>query len=341
MPCGAAPPARAGVINLAATALLDEPSSTAYQCKKKYPASSIVEFDEVLGSAADASSLFTCAREHPSLTMPSTYPHKTPNSSPRPTPLSMSDVAIGMPVAGSWISPSVEPAAFDGSASSAALHACSRGDLLACARRTWMAGPLGRQLEVMLLADCSPLCSRAAEQSATHLFDGLFGGSKKTGARAAAAATASSSSSSSFSAEWRLAGCRAKSERVAQAWEFDTPFRFGHVSPWLKATPQLATLHMRCYWGQYRGLGLSYQKTFVLLKAMLERVRPKRFYLKLDADALLRPPNLLRFLTFLHSQVDATSPLYFGSAFGTYNCTGHTDSCRSYRVRAACVAPHT
>jgi hypothetical protein len=51
----------------------------------------------------------------------------------------------------------------------------------------------------------------------------------------------------------------------------------------------------------------------------------------MDADAVLRPKNLLHFLRFLHRQIDPGSPVYFGSAFGTYNCTDDpSDNCRSF-----------
>ena len=47
-----------------------------------------------------------------------------------------------------------------------------------------------------------------------------------------------------------------------------------------------------------RGWG-GHRKTAALLRALHEVMPNKRFYLKLDEDTLLRPYNLLRFLTTL------------------------------------------
>ena len=83
---------------------------------------------------------------------------------------------------------------------------------------------------------------------------------------------------------------------------------------------------------RYNGLGRSYQKSFVLFRAMLTQMPTKRFYLKVDADALLRPHNLLHFLGYLHLHVAPSSPLYFGSAFGVYNVSrGVNDIARAFK----------
>ena len=58
----------------------------------------------------------------------------------------------------------------------------------------------------------------------------------------------------------------------------------------------------------------------MLIKSLLQQLPDSRYYLKLDADAMLRT-NLRRFLGFLHRNSAVGSRIYFGTAFGTYNCT--------------------
>lgn len=61
-------------------------------------------------------------------------------------PVSLADVAVGMPVAGTWVLASNNATLGD------ALSACAAGEGLACAARTWMAS-----IDTMLLADCATL----------------------------------------------------------------------------------------------------------------------------------------------------------------------------------------
>ena len=67
------------------------------------------------------------------------------------------------------------------------------------------------------------------------------------------------------------------------------------------------------YWSRYTGVGLSFQKTAVLFSTMLRVLPDKKYYLKLDVDAILRPTNLLRFLAYLHHITGGqrSSPVYF------------------------------
>jgi len=177
--------------------------------------------------------------------------------------------------------------------------ACARGSVLACARHTWMAAA-GPSLDVLLMADCLPLCSNETSDSAHH------------GAAHDDAASAE--------------GCGLNSH----SWRRHTAFPFA-TAAWLRPSPSLASLQMRCFWTPYRGLGLSWQKTSALIDALLTHHPTKRYYLKVDADAVLRPANLLHFLRFLHREADPEAPVYFGSAFGTYNCTNDpSDNCRSF-----------
>jgi len=66
---------------------------------------------------------------------------------------------------------------------------------------------------------------------------------------------------------------------------------------------------------------------------MVERHGDKRWYLKVDADAILRPQNLLQLLAFLEREATppTATPIYFGNHWGAYNCTGALQSrfCRN------------
>ena len=57
----------------------------------------------------------------------------------------------------------------------------------------------------------------------------------------------------------------------------------------------------------------------------------RRWFLKVDADSLIVPTNLLRFLRFLDHEVDgvASTPIYFGSHQGAVACQDVSSVCRS------------
>ena len=277
----------------------------------------LIPFDDLVGSAADPSTLFTCGRQFAPLDAPARYSHFTRNKltrAPPPTapstpnrtstaatvlswqpagvefaPLGLADVAIGMPVSGMWLMADADSGASSDHASStleAAATACAHGSVLACARHTWMAST-GDALDVLLLADCRPLCP-----------DGSA-----------------------------AAGCKLNTN----SHELDSAFAFP-TAPWTQPHASLAKLEIRCSWIPYRGLVVrSWKKTELLFRSLLARFPRKAYYLKMDADAVLRPKNLLHFLRFLHRQIDPGSPVYFGSAFGTYNCIDDpSDNCRSF-----------
>ena len=275
----------------------------------------LIPFDDLVGSAADPSTLFTCSRQFPPLDAPARYSHFTRNkltralpptspSTPNRTntaatvlswqpagvefaPLGLADVAIGMPVSGKWLTADADHASSTLEAAlEAAATACAHGSVLACARHTWMAST-GDALDVLLLADCLPLCP-----------DGSA-----------------------------AAGCKLNTN----SHELDSAFAFP-TAPWTQPHASLAKLEIRCSWIPYRGLVVrSWKKTELLFRSLLARFPRKAYYVKMDADAVLRPKNLLHFLRFLHRQIDPGSPVYFGSAFGTYNCTDDpSDNCRSF-----------
>ena len=275
----------------------------------------LIPFDDLVGSAADPSTLFTCSRQFPPLDAPARYSHFTRNkltralpptspSTPSRTntaatvlswqpagvefaPLGLADVAIGMPVSGKWLTADADHASSTLEAAlEAAATACAHGSVLACARHTWMAST-GDALDVLLLADCLPLCP-----------DGSA-----------------------------AAGCKLNTN----SHELDSAFAFP-TAPWTQPHASLAKLEIRCSWIPYRGLVVrSWKKTELLFRSLLARFPRKAYYVKMDADAVLRPKNLLHFLRFLHRQIDPGSPVYFGSAFGTYNCTDDpSDNCRSF-----------
>ena len=105
------------------------------------------------------------------------------------------------------------------------------------------------------------------------------------------------------------------------------------VAWWLRPNKGFARLDVRCYWSPYSGLGSSHRKTAVLFRAMLERLGLKRYYLKVDADAILRPRNLLHLLRFFQAEVRLDAPIYFGNHWGASNCTGSLQNrgCRNIR----------
>jgi hypothetical protein len=71
-----------------------------------------------------------------------------------------------------------------------------------------------------------------------------------------------------------------------------------------------------CYWLPYVASS-SYRKSAVLFAAMLTELSGKDFYLKVDADTVLRPQQLGRFLERVATAVDPSiEPIYFGNALG-------------------------
>ena len=83
-------------------------------------------------------------------------------------------------------------------------------------------------------------------------------------------------------------------------------------------------LQARCFWGVYKGLGLSHRKTAMLLRVMLERAPRKKYYLKVDADTIFRPRNALAFLRYLHRHVDPAAPICACDAPHAHGTTRHT-----------------
>lgn len=268
----------------------------AYEQTRKHARTNIVDFEDLIGAAdGDASTLFTCARQHSAPPPRAPYTHErapaTSTTSHLPA-LSLSDVGIGMPISGRWLVGNT-------SDSRPLNELCAAGERLACARHTWMADA-GPSLDVLLLADCSTLHSTAC--AGPLAARGVINCTET----AAAAATASLT-------------------------EFG-PFPFARAS-WLVDEAAMPKLHVSCYWGAYKGLGLSFWKSAVLFRGLFERLKGKRYYLKVDADAILRPHNLMQFLGFLHVRLVPGSAVYFGSTFGSYACTGvdrQGDQCRAF-----------
>ena len=277
-------------------------------------ADNVVQFDSLLQPGSRPSSLFSCARtQYPTLVSANASNGEASTASV--LPLTFEDVGVGMSVAGSWVvQPSWEAAAALPTAPSAqilstqALRACEGGHLLGCARATWMAD--APRIAVLLLADCAPLCSATAISAAENV---------------------TSTGASSRVQRSRTAGCA--NQQPIHEWPRSTALRF-RMPPWLMRPHQPALL-ARCYWGLSNRGGKqqawSHRKTAVLLRELYEQLPSKRFYLKVDADALLRPASLLHFLSFLDVELPASAPLYFGSSYGTYGCKRLTDICRSYQ----------
>ena len=176
---------------------------------------------------------------------------------------------------------SVADPALDGSAQLDEMAACASGHSLACARLTWMAAA-GPSLQVLGLVDCMHFCGERSK----------------------------------YLLEDAMPFCSDLKHTKRTHGPFDNVIK---RSALLRPQPHLADLMLHCYWVKYSGLGRSYLKTAVLIETLLARMPSKRFYMKLDADAMLRPDNLLEFLRRV-SHLDERQPLYFGSALGMPNC---------------------
>lgn len=210
-------------------------------------------------------------------------------SDPRATDkplLQWADVAVGMSLAASWVDER-EP----GTSRMNDRSLCTSGFPLACARLTWMASA-GPSLQVIGLVDCRGMCTGARKR--------LW----------------------KLPAAQHLCGRHGRRTRHMRSSHgiFDGAFRRPKS---LAPRPQMAELRLHCFWLPYSGLGLSYLKTTALLQVLLSELPSKRFYLKVDADTVLRPQHLLPFLRRVH-RVREDIPIYFGSALGSPNCK-HSD----------------
>ena len=268
-------------------------SSGTYEATRKYHGSNLIDFEDLIGAEMDPAALFTCARQYPTVPARARYTatKRQIGATPQLPALSFSNIGIGMPVAGEWVTGKISA---EGSMDMR--ERCAAGERLACARITWMAAA-GPTADVLVLADCSKLrcSSRECEQERKISY------------------------TPNRHNIWVP-----KDGRAAYG-----PYLFDRAS-WLGTDAKLPSLHIRCYWGAYKGLGLSYRKTATLFRALFEQLARKHIYLKVDADAIVRPSNLLRFLGALHKTTVPNSAFYFGSAFGTYACTGVGDQCRAF-----------
>ena len=156
-------------------------------------------------------------------------------------------------------------------------------EILAAGWHSWVARLDGASLEMMFLVDCPKFCSSKDAKGGP--------------------------------------GC----ERLAQNsttrsvgdWDehFDFPFK---IPDWLSEKGTRAPkVHFRCTWERYSrsfyGSAKNAQKGAILWNALLHIMPRKRFYLKLDADSLLLPHNLLSFLNAVAHKVGLDVPVYFGN----------------------------
>ena len=264
-----------------------------YEAKRKYHGSNLIDFEDLIGAEMDPAALFTCARQYPTVPARARYTATTQQigAIPQLPALSFSNIGIGMPVAGACVTGKISA-----ESSMDMRERCAAGERLACARITWMAAA-GPTADVLVLADCSKLrcstqeCEQERKISYTPNKHNIW---------------------------------VPKDGKAAYG-----PYIFDRAS-WLGTDAKLPSLHFQCYWGAYAGLGLSYRKTATLFRVLFEQFARKHIYLKVDADAIVRPGNLLRFLDALHRTTVPNSAFYFGSAFGTYACTGVGDQCRAF-----------
>ena len=269
----------------------------------------LLDFDDLLGAESDADNLYTCANAHPSTIAPRQYRYTTVATVAKDgVDSTLRDVAIGMTVAGTWVTgkPGRD------TSSLTANEACVAGEILACARATWMAEAPG--LAVLLLADCPQL-----------LVDRL-----KRANTSAAAMTATIT--------------RAQRTPRDHA-DFDFDNASFPIAPWLaNSAANGAAIDARCFWKPYQRLGGNYKKTHSLFRALVDRYGSRRWFLKIDADAILRPTNMLHFLTYLDRHTAAErggpaheAPVYFGSHRGATRCKPHdqTNICFAHIFKRA------
>lgn len=98
-----------------------------------------------------------------------------------------------------------------------------------------------------------------------------------------------------------------------------------------------AAVHVRCFEGHKIRPPLYFDSSFktgVLLRAMLELMPSKQFYLKLDSDTVLLPRNLMSFLTVLHRRMHPSSPVYFGSSYAGGNTTRWNEGSRTFSFKS-------
>ena len=220
--------------------------------------------------------------------------------------LHYSDVAVGMNLAAEWVAPGGSE--LTGTTDEAL---CLSGQLLACARRTWMAAA-GPSLQVLGLVDCMRLCKRLAAHQR---------GANVSGRCLAARSLAHRPRSMVEEARGQAGGHAGGQARRSAVTAFDPFFRRAHwLSPeWSAggadggadghgAGGGVASLTFRCFWEGYSALagrgGNSFRKTAALMGALLSEFPRKRFYLKVDADAVLRPRSLLSFLARMAKRMD-------------------------------------
>ena len=154
----------------------------------------IVDFDDLIGLNSDKLSLY-CAREYPILGAQAT-PHRAAGGGApllSSGALRMGDIAIGMPVAGEWISPPTlsssatrTPTRFAPARVATFLHAH--------VHRGWLA-----TIRVGASTCCSPIALMCDDSNSTGL------------------------------ESWRADGCK---ERTS-SWQVDSAYKFGRIPEWL------------------------------------------------------------------------------------------------------------
>ena len=101
-------------------------------------------------------------------------------------------------------------------------------------------------------------------------------------------------------------------------------------------------LHARCFWRDVP-LGANFGKLATLLRCLYLWIAPKRWYLKVDMDALLMPVNFLRIIQSLEAMLPDEAPVYFGSdVFRLHrpglSSVGSTQPANRFQLGSACRA---
>mmetsp|Transcript_5226 Transcript_5226/g.11625 ORF Transcript_5226/g.11625 Transcript_5226/m.11625 type:complete len:587 (+) Transcript_5226:29-1789(+) len=290
---------------------------------------SSIEFDSLItGNASDFSCSNEPIAEHATSTARRWHAYRIRRARhdaqfhPRPT---LKDVAIGMNIGGgaltnAFIQGRTSTSSYAAAEEAAARYDCIRGQLLACARATWMMSPGVHGLDVLFLIDCGPVCKSYLSNTAA----------KKS-------IPTSNNSSPVACEELRQyvdQAPRGNGNPYPKGGNFSG---FTHTS-WLNQQPYMPRLHYRCYWG-YLSLpplfSNMHRKTLVLLRALADVLGHKTFFLKIDTDTLFRPSAFEKFLQSIHARAHPESPLYFGSSSaggGRQACSSQDEeACHTFR----------
>ena len=155
----------------------------------------------------------------------------------------------------------------------AARDACLRGQLLACARATWMMTPGAAALSVLLLVDCAPICKMLANNMSSGMASSeVRGDHARLPHVCRGALEVEGPPMESLQTLFRSAARKVTRPKSTSFTEFGR-------AAWLTQRPHLPLLHFRCYWGYLSRPPLftnMHRKTLVLFRALADVMGHRR-----------------------------------------------------------------